>query len=121
MGTAVGCDSHYQVTVGNVKQLMTENWLSLFAVYSSKVLTFMIFQFLEKNNLCWYEEIQSYTRCPDPNATPKPPMWIGKYKDIATVLLLLNFMSNEHFLIVLETLNYIAEEKLNFKQFLEFS
>ena len=26
-GTAVGCDNHFQITVGNVTQLMTLNWL----------------------------------------------------------------------------------------------
>ena len=27
MGTAIGCDNHCQITVGNVTQPMTVNWL----------------------------------------------------------------------------------------------
>ena len=33
LGTAVGCDNHCQITVGNVTLLMTVNWLLIFALY----------------------------------------------------------------------------------------
>ena len=35
MGTAIGCDDHCQITVGNVTQPMTVNWLQIFAVQCS--------------------------------------------------------------------------------------
>ena len=34
IGTAVGCDDHWQITVGNATQPMTENWLQTFVVIS---------------------------------------------------------------------------------------